>query len=249
MPETPRPLCILYRDDALVAVDKPPGLLVHRSAYGRGDAAFALQMTRDAIGRRVYPVHRLDRPTSGVLVFGLTSAVAGMLAEQFRGRSVDKRYLAVVRGHAPEGGCIDSELVEKDGRGQKLDRPPRPAVTDYRTLGRVELPHPVSRFPTARFSLVEARPRTGRMHQIRRHLRRIGHPVVGDVRHGDRHQNRFFRVHLDCHRLLLAAVEIAFEHPGTGERLAIRAPLTGDFRRVVEALGWGQAAESALAGR
>ncbi|MCW8904143.1 pseudouridine synthase, partial [Sedimenticola sp.] len=162
-------LTILYRDEHYIAVDKPAGLLVHRTRISE-DTRFVLQTLRDQIGRRVYPVHRLDRPTSGVLVFGLDSDAARRLVQLFEQRQVRKRYLAVVRGYTAESDVIDYPLREE---GHKA---PQAAVTGYRRLATVELPIAVGRYASARYSLLEVRPETGRMHQIRKHMKHIFHP-------------------------------------------------------------------------
>lgn len=229
-------LDILYQDEALVAVNKPSGLLVHRNASARGDRIFALQLLRDQLGRRVYPVHRLDRATSGVLLFALDAQTTRRLTELFTEQRVEKRYLAVVRGWTAPEGVIDEPMREKSEG--VIDAPLREAVTEYRRLNTVELPIPVPPHPSARYSLVEARPRTGRTHQIRRHLKRIAHPIVGDTTYGKGPHNRLFRDRYDCRRLLLAATHLGLPHPLTGEWLTLQAPLSGCFGAVVDALGW-----------
>lgn len=223
-------LAVLYRDDDLVAVHKPAGLLTHRNAHA-GREPFLLQMLRDQLGQRVYPVHRLDRPTSGLIVMALSPEMAGTLARQFAAHDVGKTYLAVVRGFAPEQGCIDSPLVSESG----LERPAR---TDYVRLDTVELPFPVGRYATARFSLVRVQPKTGRTHQIRRHFAHIRHPLIGDVLRGDGRQNRFFRENFDCHRLLLASTALTFQHPRHNRAMNLTCPLTEDMREVCVKFGW-----------
>ncbi|GAB4351069.1 MAG: tRNA pseudouridine(65) synthase TruC [Gammaproteobacteria bacterium] len=235
-------LPLLYRDQWLVAVNKPPGLLVHRSAVDRHETRFALQMVRDQIGRRLFPVHRLDKPTSGVLLFALESEVARRLGEAFASGRVRKRYLAVVRGHPEPFRTIEHPLQEPwdrmTDRRARRDKPPQPAVTDIRRLATCELPLRVDRYPTSRYALVEASPRTGRKHQIRRHLKHISHPIIGDTTYGKGRHNRLFSQRFGADRLLLHAVELALPHPTSGEELVIQAPLEERFQRTVEALGW-----------
>lgn len=235
-------LPIVYRDEHLVAVEKPAGLLVHRSEIDRRETRFALQLVRDQLGRRVWPVHRLDRPTSGLLLLALDVETARRLTAAFTARAVEKRYLAVVRGHPDGSGRIDYPLVEVlDRFGDRLvspDRPPQPAVTDYRRLATVELPEPVGRYATARYALLELTPLTGRKHQLRRHLKHIFHPIVGDTTYGDGRHNRFFRTRFGCARLLLAATRLTFDHPHTGMRMDLAAGPGADFRAVTDALGW-----------
>lgn len=197
---------ILYRDDAVVAVNKPAGLLVHRG--WDNDRVVAMTLARDQVGQHVFPVHRLDRPTSGVLVFALSPAVAAALQAQFVAGTVEKRYVALVRGVMPAAVTLDHP-VPREADGPRVD-----AVTDFGRLAVFE-----------RFSLVQARPRTGRTHQIRRHLKHLSHPIVGDVRYGKGDINRLFRERFGLHRLALHAVELRLAHPLAGTPLCLRAPL------------------------
>lgn len=238
-------LDILYHDDALVAVNKPAGMLVHRSRIDRTARRFVLQTVRDQLGQRVYPVHRLDKPTSGVLLLALHPEAARQLGEAFAERMIAKTYVAVVRGYVDNAGVIDYPLKEgldktTDGRA-RTDKPAQPAVTHYRRLAQVEVPFAVSRYPTSRYALVELRPETGRKHQIRRHLKHVFHPIIGDGKYGQGRHNRFFKNQYGCHRLLLAATDLAFPHPVTKERLTITAPLDAAFCAVLDHLGWRDA--------
>ena len=225
----------LYRDEHLIAVHKPSGLLVHRSRLDAHARRFLVQILRDQIGQRVYPVHRLDKPTSGVMVFALAPDVARALTDAFTAQRVHKTYLAVVRGHPPEAGAIDRPLNKYHEPGSER----RPARTMFRRLATTELPVAVSRYPTSRYALVEAQPLTGRTHQIRRHLNHIAHPVIGDGKHGDYRHNRYFREELGCDRLLLAAVRLELAHPVSGDPLRIGAPPEPSFQAVLDRFGWG----------
>ena len=229
-------LRIVHQDDHVVAVDKPPGLLVHRTRLASGEE-FLLQCLRRQLGRRVYTVHRLDRPTSGVLVFGLSAGLARELSAQFEHQQVSKRYLAVVRGWPDPAGSIDYPLADPEASAPG-QRAPRPALTDYRRLGTVELPEAVGRYATSRYALVLACPRSGRRHQIRRHLAHIRHPVIGDTTHGEGRHNRFFRERLGLARLLLHAWSLELTHPATGARLRVAAPPDADWQRLLAAFGW-----------
>lgn len=236
---------ILYIDDHVVAINKPSGLLVHRSFIDRRETRFAVQLLRDQLGRRVYPVHRLDKPTSGVLLFGLSPEAARNLSEAFAAGAVSKTYLAVARGVADARGLIDHPLLEEPDRAgdrrTRSGKEPQAAVTAYRRLGEAELPFAVGRYSTSRYCLIEASPQTGRRHQLRRHFKHIFHPLIGDTKYGEGRHNRFFREHLGCHRLLLAATELTFPHPLTATPVAVTAPLDGTFVRVLERLGWQEA--------
>ncbi|MBK1650214.1 tRNA pseudouridine(65) synthase TruC [Rhabdochromatium marinum] len=233
---------ILFQDDALIAVHKPAGLLVHRSLIDTGASTFALQLVRDLIGQWVYPVHRLDRPTSGVLLFARNPETARALTAQFSASRVSKTYHAIVRGWTQPAGTIDHALREEPDRITDAladpDKPPQRAVTGYRRLAQVELPFPVGRYPSARYSLLELQPETGRRHQLRRHLKHIFHPIIGDTTHGDGRHNQFFRDRFGNQRLLLVATRLCLDHPATGQRLVIEAPPAEDFAHMARALGW-----------
>jgi tRNA pseudouridine65 synthase len=236
-------LPILYQDEHMIAVNKPSGLLVHRTRLDIHETRFALQIVRDMAGRYVYPVHRLDKPTSGILLFALDRNSASTLGEMFRTGKMVKKYLAVVRGFTEERGIVDHPLnviIDKMERGKiPEERQKESAVTEYQRLATAELPLSVdNRYPTSRFSLLEVHPETGRRRQIRRHLKHISHPIIGDVNYGRGEYNRFFREYFDCARLLLAAVELAFDHPWKEERTTIRAPLDITFIKVLKQLGW-----------
>jgi len=238
LPEDQLP--ILYRDEHLVVIDKPSGLLVHRSEIDRHETRFAIQLLRDQIGQKVWPAHRLDRGTSGVLLFALAPAVAARLGEQFAAGRVDKRYWAVVRGHPPLAGEIDHALSRQrddyEFRGEQSSDAAQPAQTRYRRLAAWEIPECVDRYPNSRYALLELEPLTGRKHQLRRHLKHIAHPIIGDATYGKGRHNRFFAERLDCRRLLLACVGLAFDHPADGRRMEIAAPVGGEFAAALQRL-------------
>ena len=231
---------ILFKDESLVAINKPSGLLVHRSPVDQYETRFAMQMTRDQIGQHVYPVHRLDKPTSGVLLFALSSEVASLLSKQFTATTMNKTYWAVVRGYTNNSGVVDSDLQEEqDKMTDKLadkDKPAQSAITHYERLATTELPYPVGRYDSVRYSLVSLQPKTGRKHQLRRHLKRIFHPIVGDTTHGDGKQNTFLREQFGLSRLMLHAKSIGFKHPISGEELLIEAGVPEDFSLMLERL-------------
>jgi tRNA pseudouridine65 synthase len=221
-------LPILHQDDRLVAVRKPSGLLVHRSHLA-SDRDTCLTRVRAQLERRVYPAHRLDRGTSGVLLFALDPEAARVLGDAFAGGGVQKEYLAVVRGFVGEQGDVQDPLVE-DGRAVT-------ARTRYHRLATAELPHAVGRYATARCSLAVVQPHTGRRHQIRRHMAHLRHPVIGDATHGDLRYNRFFRETLGADRLLLHARQITVPHPDGGS-VTVTSPPTPDLARLFARLGW-----------
>jgi tRNA pseudouridine65 synthase len=226
-------LPILYQDEHIVVIDKPSGLLVHRSMIDKHETRFALQLVRDQIGQYVYPVHRLDKPTSGVLVMALSSEIAAKLTIQFTEKLIRKRYIALVRGFTQESDCIDyplKEMLDKmtDKKAQQ-DKLAQEAITEYKTLWQGELPIAVGRYPSSRYSLVSLMPHTGRKHQLRRHMKHIFHPIVGDTTHGDGKHNTMFREQFNLERLLLVAKEMTFEHPVSNEQMTIKASLSDEF--------------------
>lgn len=232
-------LPILYRDDWLIAIHKPAGLLVHRTDLDRHETRFALQILRDQLGRPVWSVHRLDKGTSGILLFALDREAGRAMGALFEAGQVAKRYLAVVRGHPPAAGVIDHPLAPMaDERAGIAARAPQTAVTRFRTLAATELPYRVDRYPTSRYALVDLEPLTGRWHQLRRHMKHIAHPIIGDATHGKGRHNRLFQELFGCHRLLLAAVALGFRHPVTGEMIQLKVQPSDDFASVLRSLNW-----------
>ena len=222
---------ILFEDDHFVAIIKPPGLLMHRTRISE-DTVFLVQMLRDEIGQRVYPVHRLDRATSGALILGKSAEAASRLGEQFMDKSVAKKYISIVRGWVPETGTIDYALDDPDSGKGRLQ-----AITHFRRLGTSEIEAAIGlRYKTARFSLVEAQLETGRRHQIRKHFAHLNYPVIGDRRHGDVKQNTYFRYVFDLNRMFLHSQSIAFRHPFTDEAMFIYADVDEEFRSTLQLL-------------
>lgn len=234
-------LDILYRDEKLIAINKPAGMLVHRSWLDKHETQFAMQTLRDQIGQHVFPVHRLDRPTSGVLLFALNAETARLMSEQFEQHQLEKSYLAIVRGYLLGEGRIDYPLkVVQDKIADKFSAPkePQQAVTDYRNLATVEMPYPAGKFNTARYSLVQLSPLTGRKHQLRRHLKHLFHPIIGDTNYGDLHQNRTFTAHTGGDRLFLHANQLDFTQPHTLQKIMVNAPLDRQWESVFAQFGW-----------
>ena len=233
---------ILYQDEWLVAVNKPSGWLVHRSWLDRDEKVVVMQTVRDQIGQHVFTAHRLDRPTSGVLLMGLSSEAGRLLSQQFEQHQIQKRYHAIVRGWLTDSATLDYPLVEElDKIADKFareDKGPQPAVTDYRGMATTELPVATSKFPTTRYSLVELLPKTGRKHQLRRHLAHISHPIVGDTTHGDGRHNRFFREQFDCQRLMLCNTSLTIRHPIHGFPLRLQVALDDPWLKLFQQFGW-----------
>lgn len=221
------PLRVLYQDDVCAVVDKPPGMIVHRG--WANDDRDLLRLTRDTLGRYVYPLHRLDRGASGAVLFALNEDAARTLNRGFAERTLDKRYLALTRGHPAEHVLIDHPIPRAPGEERV------PAQTEVFRIGTFE-----------RYALVLALPKTGRLHQIRRHLKHVSCPLIGDVRYGKGEHNRIFRDRYALDRLALHAAALRFEHPATGQRITVRAPLSGRLSHCLAALSLHDAADAAI---
>ncbi|HCG6850559.1 TPA: tRNA pseudouridine(65) synthase TruC [Vibrio parahaemolyticus] len=238
----PVELEIVYQDEYFVAVNKPAGMLVHRSWLDKHETQFVMQTLRDQIGQHVFPLHRLDRPTSGVLVFALSSEVASQVMPMFAEHKMEKTYHAIVRGWIEEEGVLDYALkVELDKIADKFasqEKEAQEAVTAYKPLTKVEVPYSTGKFPTTRYCLMEMKPKTGRKHQLRRHMAHLRHPIVGDTSHGDGKHNKLFRNEFDSHRLLLHASELRFVHPFTNEELVMKASIDDTWQQLFTRFEW-----------
>ncbi|WP_272681926.1 tRNA pseudouridine(65) synthase TruC [Providencia sp. PROV129] len=233
---------IIYQDEYMIAVNKPAGMLVHRSWLDSKETVFVMQTLRDQIGQYVYPVHRLDRPTSGILLFALSSDIARLLATQFEKHQLEKTYHAIVRGYLTDEQTIDYPLLEELDKiaDKHATREPvlQECITHCRPIATVECPVAIGRYETARFSLVELTPQTGRKHQLRRHMSHLRHPIIGDSKHGDLRQNRGVTEHFSVSRLMLHASQLNLSHPITEENISLVAPWDAQWISLIEQFGW-----------
>lgn len=225
MQENYKMLEIIYQDDILVAINKPNGLLVHRSPIATNTDVYALQILRDQINQKVYPCHRLDRKTSGVLLFALNPEVQKLINDQFMNNETVKMYVAILRGHAPLSGTINYPLTNDKGKTQD-------AITHFELVKKSEIAIPLGKFETSRYSLVRVTPETGRMHQIRKHFAHIFHPIIGDRPHGCNKQNKLFLEKWNMSNMLLHAAQLTFTHPENNNSLTIDAELPNEFIRM-----------------
>ena len=222
---------IVYSDEHIVVINKPHGLLVHRSRIAADASEFAIQILRDQLGQRVTPVHRIDRKTSGILVFALTDEANRALNLQFDAGLVKKTYYAIVRGYTPDDELVDYPLLKENGSIQE-------ALTYYKTLQRVELPIALGKHETQRYSLIEVSPKTGRKHQIRRHMNHLRHPIIGDRPHGCNKQNKLFKEKWNVTTMQLHAAEIEFQHPSSLETIHLSASMQPEMKHVYDLLGF-----------
>lgn len=222
---------IIYQDEQYVIINKPHGLLVHRTKIAAEASEFAVQILRNQLGKKVFPVHRLDRKTSGVLIFALSAEATKLLAQQFTERTIAKEYWAIVRGFSPQNGTIDKPLKSEKGNLQ-------PSETKFETVATHVLNIPMGKYPTCRYSLVKVSPKTGRMHQIRRHFNYINHPIIGDYRHGDYRHNQLFIREFGQNYMYLHAAKLSFEHPYSDEEVTIEAAFQPPFQHIMKEFGW-----------
>lgn len=220
---------IIYQDEQLIAINKPHGLLVHQSRIARDATEFALQMLRNQVGKSVNPVHRLDRKTGGVLLFSFTKEAEIAMQQQFMCGKTDKKYLALLRGFTPDEMDIDYPLAKENGTVQE-------AFTSFKTLQRFEIAVPFGKHATSRYSLVEANPKTGRMHQLRKHFSHIFHPIIGDRTHGCNKQNKLFSTQWQMNTMLLHASQLSFKHPVSEEDIHLSAHLQPAFESILAML-------------
>lgn len=220
---------ILYQDAHLIAINKPHGLLVHRSPIATNTDTYAVQELRNQIDQHVYPVHRLDRKTSGVLLFALDKELIPALMKQFEEHTVSKTYWAILRGYTDDKGTIDYPLTNDKRKTQE-------AITHYKTLAKTEVHVPFGKHVTSRYSLVEAKPETGRMHQLRKHFAHILHPIIGDRPHGCNKQNKLFLEKWNMSTMLLHACQLEFNHPLNNERICLKAEPSDELKRMLKVL-------------
>ncbi len=224
------PFDIVYEDDDFVAINKPCGILVHRTKISE-DTVFVLQLLRNQLRQRIYPVHRLDRATSGVLIFGKRKEAAAELGTLFMEKQITKTYLAIVRGFLEAEATVDYAIPSKENGARQS------AVTHYKRLEQIELPIMVNRYPSSRYCLVQIQPETGRWRQIRRHFSHLRHPIIGDKKHGDVKHNKYFAQQWEIQNMLLHAWRLEFQHPFTNQSIIIQAALPTHFLQALEVLG------------
>ena len=231
---------VIYQDEYLVVVSKPAGLLVHRTALDRHENEFLLQRLRQQLGVHLFPVHRLDKPTSGLIIFALSSTMAHALQIQIQEHSLEKIYWLVCRGFTATKGEVDHPLGltpddKRKGKGGAADQP-KDALTAYRLLQHYSIPHCVEKYPTTRYSLVEVSPATGRKHQIRRHFKHLSHPIIGDPKYGKSIHNRYIAELTGVSRLMLHAQCLRFTHPHTQQPVVCSVEPDNDFTSVLQKL-------------
>lgn len=232
-----KPLDIIWHNKHYLVINKPSGLLVHKSPIDRHETRFALQLLRDQIGQHVFPVHRLDKPTSGALLFAKSSEAAAAMGQSFAKPETEKHYLAIVRGYTPTFQDIQHPV--KAVKDKRLKQTIKDGHSILQRLATAELPKSVDgKYPNARYSLVNMQAVTGRRHQLRYHLKHIAHPIIGDAKYGKSLHNRFFETEFANNRLLLHAAKLQFLEPYTGELIICKAALDDTLTHICQQLSW-----------
>lgn len=216
-------LDIVHECDDLIAINKPHGLLVHRTKIAADVNVFAVQLVRDHLKHRVHPAHRLDRKTSGVLLFAKHQEASSMVQQLFQNREVKKTYQAIVRGYIDDQGTVDYALTN-EGKTKE-------AITHYTRAGTFEIPVPLGPHATSRYSEVIVKPETGRFHQIRKHMGHIRHPIIGDRPHGCNKQNRLWKEKFEMDSMMLHASRLELDWKG--EKVLIEANVSHEYERVL----------------
>ncbi|WP_221409041.1 pseudouridine synthase [Reichenbachiella versicolor] len=222
---------IIYQDEHFIAINKPHGLIVHRSNLAKDATIFALQELRNQINQAVYPAHRIDRKTSGILLFALSRNALSEIRKLFENKSITKKYLSIVRGYTPNQQSINYPLTNEKGVSQ-------PSITHFQTIERTEINIPFGKHQTSRYSLIEVSPETGRMHQIRKHMAHIFHPIIGDRPHGCNKQNKLFLERWGIKTMFLHASSLSFVHPFTKECITISAKPQSEFLNCINLLNF-----------
>jgi len=224
---------ILFEDDFILVVNKPNNVLIHKSYYARNiTTPTLLHILKEQIGVALFPVHRLDRKTSGILILAKQKEIVAEFQELFNENKIQKTYIAIVRGIVESSSIIDSPVKNPDTKVYKK------AETHCKPMFSKELDIPVHPYETSRYSLVQLSPSTGRMHQLRIHLNKVSHPIVGDYKYGDRFHNRMFENEFNCHNLFLHAVLLEFTHPKSNNHIKISAPFPSDWNKIFDLFNW-----------
>jgi len=225
---------ITYQDDYIIAISKPNNVLVHHSFHSRNvsEEKSLLQLLDAQIGGKFYPIHRLDRKTSGIILLAKKTEYVAKFQQLFADNKIQKTYFGIVRGHAPVTKIIDSPVKGRDGKVHKE------ALTHLKMIQKVVLEIPVKPYDTSRYSLVELQPKTGRMHQLRVHMNKISHPLIGDTKYGDKNHDMMFLNNFGWENLFLHARNLEFIHPFTKEQLSLHASFPEDWIALFTEFKW-----------
>lgn len=225
---------IIFEDAYLLCVNKPNNVLVHHAHHSRNvaDEDSLLQLIEKELKIKVFPIHRLDRKTSGIIMLAKETMYVSKFQELFTNNEIQKTYFGVVRGYSPDSKTIDSPVKGRDANVHKE------ALTHLKTLDKITLNIPVKPYDSSRYSLVELAPKTGRMHQLRVHSNKVSHPLIGDSKYGDKNHNVMYTAHFNWSNLFLHAHSLKFTHPHSQEELHLIADFPNDWKQLFEKFEW-----------
>lgn len=225
---------IIFEDRYFICVNKPNNMVVHHAHHSRNiaDETSLLQLILEEKGFKAYPIHRLDRKTSGIILLAKEPTFVSKFQELFTKNEIEKMYYGVVRGYSPEAKIIDSPVKGRDANVYKE------ALTHLKTLEQITLDIPVKPYDSARYSLVELIPKSGRMHQLRVHTLKISHPLIGDAKYGDKNHDLMFDKNFGWKNLFLHAGKLEFKHPFSKEKLILKAPFSKEWIALFETFSW-----------
>lgn len=226
---------VIFEDEYILCVCKPNNMLVHHAHHSRNvvEETSLLQDVFNERGIKVYPIHRLDRKTSGIILLAKEKDYVSKFQDLFTSNEIEKKYYGIVRGFSPETKVINSPVKGRDANIHKE------ALTNLQTLAKITLDIPVKPYDSSRYSLVELLPKTGRMHQLRVHANKISHPLIGDPKYGDKNHNLMFEKEFGCSNLFLHAGQLKFNHPFTNEQLILTAEFPKDWLDIFKQFSWG----------
>ena len=225
---------VVFEDEYILCVSKPNNMLVHHAHHSRNvaDETSLLQFIEQEKGLKVFPIHRLDRKTSGIILLAKETRYVSKFQELFTNNEIQKTYFGIVRGFSPDTKTIDSPVKGRDSNVHKE------ALTLLKTIEKITLNIPVKPYDSSRYSLVELSPKTGRMHQLRVHSNKISHPLIGDPKYGDKNHNMMFEENFGCKNLFLHAGKLEFSHPFTSENLSLKSSFPKDWITLFNEFSW-----------
>ncbi|WP_299104587.1 pseudouridine synthase [uncultured Tenacibaculum sp.] len=225
---------IIYEDDFIIGVSKPNNMLVHHSDYSKNvsEEASLIQLLYSQIGHKLYPLHRLDRKTSGIILLSKAPEFVAEFQQLFYNSKIEKIYYGLVRGYSPQELLINTPVKGRDSNVYK------DAETHLETKESIEINIPVTPYNTARYSIVKLTPKTGRLHQLRIHMNKISFPLIGDPKYGDNNHNHMFKEKFDCNNLFLHAYSLEFTHPYTNKQVILKTPFPNHWIKIKEAFKW-----------
>ena len=225
---------IIYQDNYCLLVTKPNNVLVHHAHHSRNkiEEESLIQLIENQFGKRYYPIHRLDRKTSGIILLASKREYVASFQALFTNNEIQKIYYGVVRGFSQDNKIINSPVKGRDALVY------REAETHLNCLDKIELNIPVKPYDSSRYSLVELRPKTGRMHQLRIHMNKVSTPLINDAKYGDKNHDLMYAKQFGWKNLFLHAGSLEFIHPFTNKKLILKSSFSEDWVQLFQEFSW-----------